>query len=75
MDLSKLMSARFLSTVAVITTFCLIVIYSVISAVIKDIVTKDLIMLIVGAFISNVSTITTFYFMRQDRQTEQTTKE
>jgi len=66
----KLLSARFLATVAVIFTFCILTLWTVITTLNKVEVsgsTKELVMLIIGAFISTVSTITTFYFMRTDR--------
>ena len=75
MDYAKLLSARFLATVSVITTFCVLVLIVVASAVTKGLIEpslKDLTMLLIGAFISNVSTITTFYFMRADRNAQVT---
>jgi hypothetical protein len=76
MDWSKLLSARFLATVGVISTFCVVVLYTIVTTINKtqvDPSTKELVMLIIGAFISTVSTITTFYFMRNDRITQDTT--
>ena len=78
MNCTKLLSARFLATVSVITTFCALVLIMITSVVRKGLIEpslKDLTMLIIGAFISNVSTITTFYFMRTDRFTQDETTE
>lgn len=78
----KILSARFLATVGVIFTFCTIIIM-VVSAILTLLTAgfdipagaRELIGLLIGAFISTVSTITTFYFMRTDRTTPTTETE
>lgn len=70
----KLLSARFLAVVATIGTLCFIMV-RISDAVIatigtgKDVppVTKEILLMLIGAFISLVTGISTLYFARTDR--------
>jgi hypothetical protein len=71
--LGKLTSARFLTTILVIGTLCWSVDkcldIAVTSAANKEvfILVKDIIMLLLGAFVSSATAIVTLYFSRTDR--------
>ena len=71
--LGKILSARFLVTLMVISTLCFIVIKSLeltINVVHDEkafTLAKEIVMFILGAFISVVTAIVTSYFQRVDR--------
>jgi len=77
--IAKALSARFLVTLMVIWTLCWAVMRSVelTIAVISDekafALAKEIVMFILGAFISVVTAVVTSYFQRTDRWTTETT--
>ncbi len=67
----KLLSARFLSTVLVIGTLCILLIIVVSKCFLMPEAfdkLKDLVMLLAGAFVATVSSIVAMYFGRADRE-------
>jgi hypothetical protein len=80
--LGKITSARFIVTVGVIGTLCAAIfgIFDILERLLQpDIkpndtlfnLVKDIIFMLLGAFIATVSSITTLYFGRQDRTKEE----
>lgn len=75
---AKITSARFIVTLAVIFTLCWAVmgcfdiITKILGSEIKDekifTLIKDIVFMLLGAFISTVSSIVTLYFGREDRK-------
>lgn len=79
--LDKFLSARFLTTVVVIVTFCWLAVYSLI--LLKNNLTdkeslaviEKITMFILGAFVTQVGNIITSYFRREDRYTNLPTEQ
>lgn len=76
--LNKIISARYLITIAVIATLCWAVVkcFDLISLSLKDeksfSLVKEIIMFVLGAFISVVTNVVTSYFQRNDRVPDET---
>lgn len=71
--LHKLISARYIMTIMVIVTLCWAVVkcFSLVGASLHDekafTLVKEIIMFVLGAFVSVVTNVVTSYFQRQDR--------
>jgi hypothetical protein len=72
--LGKMFSARFIALVALVATFCFItnnIVNSYTSFLVKgtDVPAgaKEVMLIIIGAFISTINTVIAFYFLRTDR--------
>ena len=72
----KIFSARFIALVALIATFCMMTLqcvesYTTFMMSNKDLPAgaKEIMLIIIGAFISTINTVIAFYFLRNDRQT------
>lgn len=71
----KLFSARFITLVALIGTFCyinikLIDVFLAFAKESKDfpLGVKEIFLIILGAFIASINTVVAFYFLRNDRK-------
>jgi purine-cytosine permease-like protein len=72
--MGKLFSARFLALVALVATFCAIT-FNIVDSYTSFLAkgadmppgAKEVMLIIIGAFISTINTVIAFYFLRNDR--------